>query len=111
MDLCRSDDAVISSHMAALNLIEQEGMHGLQGLFLEEIALCYAVIGDEEQFKHWGQRFVERCQVEDEEMTREIKGWLETEDRQRWKKWAWRKKQREREYPFVPISNTGRYIF
>ncbi|KAF8516572.1 hypothetical protein BU17DRAFT_76629 [Hysterangium stoloniferum] len=94
-DLCRSDDTVISSHLAALDLIDQEGMHGLQGLFLEEIALCYAVLGDEEQFKYWGQRFVERCRVEDDGMTREIRGWLEREDKRQWKKWAWRKKQQE----------------
>lgn len=91
-DLCREDDAVILSHQKALELIEQEGMHGLQINHLEPIALSYAVLGDEEQFRVWAQRVIEMWTVPDPERAAEFSGWLANP--QSMEKWGWRKKQR-----------------
>lgn len=94
-DLARADDVVLNSHFDALQLIEQEGMHGLQGIYLEEIALCYAILGDEDRFRMWAERLVRRCKVEDSKLANQFESYLD--DVRRFKRWAWRKVQRKRE--------------
>ncbi|KAF8882159.1 hypothetical protein CPB84DRAFT_1791070 [Gymnopilus junonius] len=83
-DLARADDLVISSHLEALSLIDKEGMQGLQNLFVEEIAMCYAILA----------KVVKLTRVEDPDLQRRFEDWLVDPER-RMKKWAWRKRQRE----------------
>ena len=95
-DLARPDDLVITSHLEALALIEQEGMHGMQLLFIEELAMCYASLGNVEEFKRWGERVIALAQVPDPLMAKKFEEWL-IDPKKRMKKWAWRKRQRESE--------------
>ncbi|EKM81254.1 hypothetical protein AGABI1DRAFT_56703, partial [Agaricus bisporus var. burnettii JB137-S8] len=92
-DLCRSDSTVISSHLQALSLISQENLHFLQHIFIEELVLSYAILGNHHEFEFWAKEFIEKCKVEDEERAKEFEGWLE--DRRRCRKWGWREKQRK----------------
>ncbi|KAF8806683.1 SET domain-containing protein [Phlegmacium glaucopus] len=92
-DLCRPDDLVISAHLEALALIDKEGLQGLQNLFMEEIAMCYAILGDEIEFRRWGQRVMQLSRVEDPPLAAKFEQWLEDPPRN-FKRWAWRKKQR-----------------
>jgi hypothetical protein len=94
-DLCRADDVVIKSHQEALALIEQEGIHGLQCLYMEEITLSYALLGDEVQFRDWAQKLLNLCTHQDPILAADLRKWLENPKSM--KKWAWRKKQRLRE--------------
>jgi len=91
-DLCRADDVVIKSHQEALALIEQEGVYGLQCLFMEEIMLSYALLGDEVQFRAWAQKLLNLCTYQDPELAVDLRKWLQNP--RLMKKWAWRKKQR-----------------
>ena len=91
-DLCRSDDAVIKSHERALELIEREGLHALQSHFIEEIALCYAVLGNEDAFRTWGRRLVALSRISDPELSSQFDGWVRNPSSM--KLWAWREKQR-----------------
>lgn len=68
-------------------------MHGLQGIYLEEIALCYAILGDEERFRMWAERLVRRCKVEDSRLANTFESYLD--DVRRFKRWAWRRVQRK----------------
>ncbi|KAF8970465.1 hypothetical protein BDZ97DRAFT_1791564 [Flammula alnicola] len=95
-DLARTDDLVISSHLEALELIEQEGMHGLQNLFIEEIAMCYSMLGDRDAFRAWGEKVVTLSRIEDPAAAKRFEEWL-VDPEKKMKKWAWRKKQRQRE--------------
>lgn len=94
-DLCRADDTVIQSHLRALELIDQEGMHGMQGIFLEEIALSYAILGQEVEFRIWAERVVELWKELDPEQSEEYTKYLANP--KSFKQWAWRKKQKLRE--------------
>ena len=96
-DLCRPDDLVISAHLEALKLIDKEGLQGLQNLFTEEIAMCYAILGDDAEFRRWGQMVVQLSRVEDPPLATKFEEWLEDPPK-KLKKWAWRKKQRMREF-------------
>ena len=96
-DLCRPDDLVIAAHLEALALIDKEGLQGLQNLFTEEIAMCYAILGDEVEFQRWGQRVVQLSRVEDPPLAAKFEGWLEDPPKN-FKRWAWRKKQRMRKF-------------
>lgn len=100
-DLARADDLVISSHLEALSLIEKEGMQGLQNLFVEEIAMCYAMLGDLDAFRDWGAKVVKLARVEDPDLARKFEVWL-VDPKRKMKKWAWRKRQREREWYSFP---------
>ncbi|KAF7315288.1 SET domain-containing protein [Mycena indigotica] len=55
-DMCRSDDVVIESSLRALELVRQEGLWGMQVPFMEDLALSYAVLGDEERFRVWAEK-------------------------------------------------------
>ena len=94
-DLCRPDDLVITAHLEALSLIDKEGLQGLQNLFTEEIAMCYAILGDEVEFRRWGRRIVQLTRVEDPPLAAKFEEWLEDPPK-KFKRWAWRKKQRMR---------------
>ena len=96
-DLCRPDDLVITAHLEALALIDKEGLQGLQNLFTEEIAMCYAILGEEEEFRRWGQRVVQLSRVEDPPLAAKFEEWLEDPPK-KFKRWAWRKKQRMRKF-------------
>ena len=98
-DLCRPDDLVINAHLEALALIDKEGLQGLQILFTEEIAMCYATLGEEVEFRRWGQRVVQLSRVEDPPLAAKFEEWLEDPPK-KFKKWAWRKKQRMRKFFF-----------
>ncbi|PPQ89261.1 hypothetical protein CVT25_001345 [Psilocybe cyanescens] len=93
-DLSRTDDVIITSHLEALALIDKEGMHGLQNLFIREIAMCYAMLGDLDAFRQWGERVVQLSQIEDSPVARKFEEWL-VDPPKLMKKWAWRKRQRE----------------
>ena len=95
-DLARPDDLVITSHLEALALMEREGMQGMQPIFIEELAMCYASLGDVDEFKKWGERVIALAQVGDPPMGKKFEEWLVDPER-RMKKWAWRKRQRESE--------------
>jgi hypothetical protein len=96
-DLCRPDDLVINAHLEALALIDKEGLHGLQNLFTEEIAMCYAILGDEVEFRRWGERIVQLSRVENPPLAAKFEEWLQ-DPPGKIKRWAWRKKQRMREF-------------
>ena len=99
-DLCRPDDLVINAHLEALALIDKEGLQGLQNLFTEEIAMCYAILGEEVEFRRWGQRVVQLSRVEDPPLAARFEEWLENPPK-KFKRWAWRKKQRMRKFFFL----------
>ncbi len=107
-DLCRSDDAVIKSHERALELIEREGLHALQCQFIEEIALCYAVLGNEDAFGTWGGRLAALSRIPDPELSSQFEGWVRNPSSM--KLWAWREKQRhqrKREDLFLWMRHTN----
>ncbi|KAJ7287013.1 hypothetical protein C8J57DRAFT_1282543 [Mycena rebaudengoi] len=93
MDICRADDAIIVSNLRALELIEQEGLYGLQVPFIEEIALSYAMLGDEDQFRMWAQKLVTLCAGQDPARATKFAGWIANPAS--YKKWGWRTKQRQ----------------
>lgn len=92
-DLARADDVVITEHLEALELIRLEGMEGLQNLFVEEIAMCYALLGDLDEFVRWGKMTVQLSRIEDPPVAARFEEWLVNPPK-RMKQWAWRKKQR-----------------
>ncbi|KAJ7647805.1 hypothetical protein FB45DRAFT_733633 [Roridomyces roridus] len=94
MDMCRSDDAVIVSSLRALDLIEQEGLYGMQVPFMEDIALSYAVLGDEQRFGEWAQKVVDLCAGQDPERAQKFASWIANP--QKYSRWGWRAKQRQR---------------
>ncbi|KAF8891860.1 hypothetical protein BD779DRAFT_1670803 [Infundibulicybe gibba] len=75
-----------------LELMEQEGMHGYMSLYLEEIAMCYAFLGDEKGFELWARRAMTLCAVPDPKQAADFARWLNNP--KSFKNWAWRKKQR-----------------
>jgi len=77
-------------------LVELEGVQSLQNLFIEEIAMAYATLGDVDEFRRWGQKLVQLSRVEDRATARKFENWLE-DPQKKVKKWAWRKMQKERE--------------
>ncbi|KAJ7140972.1 hypothetical protein C8R44DRAFT_762184 [Mycena epipterygia] len=91
-DMCRADDTVIAASLRALALIEQEGVYGLQVLFFEDIALSYAVLGDEARFRDWAQKIVDICAAQDPERAARFAGWMA--EPRTYKLWGWRAKQR-----------------
>lgn len=95
-DLCREDDLIIREHQEALALVELEGVQSLQNLFIEEIAMAYATLGNVNEFRRWGQKLVQLSRVEDRATARKFENWLE-DPQKKVKKWAWRKMQKERE--------------
>lgn len=96
-DLARVDDIVIREHLEALELIRLEGMEGLQNLFIEELAMCYAMLGDLEEFVRWGNLTQQLTKIEDPLVAERFGDWLVNPPK-RMKQWAWRKKQRQREF-------------
>jgi len=111
-DLCRSDDAVITSHLEALALTEEEGLQGYQALFVEELAKCYAILGDAVNFRLWAEKVVQLAQVEDVALQKEFLGYLEKPTRM--KAWGWRTKQRAqvkiRPDPMIDMESLSMYI-
>ena len=111
-DLCRSDDAVIVSHLEALALTEEEGLQGYQNLFVEELAKCYAILGDLDNFRLWAEKVVQLAQVEDVALRKEYLGYLEKPTRM--KAWAWRAKQRaqvkSRPDPMIDLEPLSLYF-
>ncbi|KAJ7503125.1 hypothetical protein B0H11DRAFT_619472 [Mycena galericulata] len=91
-DMCRADDTIIVSNLRALELIEQEGIYGMQVPFMEEIALSYAVLGDEPQFREWAQKVVDLCVGQDPKTAAKFAGWIAKPHT--YKRWGWRAKQR-----------------
>lgn len=100
-DMCRADDTIIVSNLRALALIDQEGLYGMQIPFMEEIALSYAVLGDEPQFREWAQKVVDLCAGQDPERAAKFSGWMA--DPHTYKQWGWRAKQRLSLYALSPI--------
>ncbi|KAK7033236.1 SET domain-containing protein [Favolaschia claudopus] len=92
MDMCRPDDTIIDSSLRALDLIEQEGLYGMQVPFIEDVALSYAVLGDESQFREWAQKIVDLCSGQDPTRAAKFARWIENP--QSYKEWGWRAKQR-----------------
>ncbi|KAF4616771.1 hypothetical protein D9613_008648 [Agrocybe pediades] len=93
-DLARADDVVISSYLEALSLSEKEGMHGLQNLFVEEIAMCYSALGDLDAFQKWAKKTIQLTKVEDPVRAARFEEWL-VDPPKKMKQWGWRKTQRE----------------
>ncbi|CAK5266075.1 unnamed protein product [Mycena citricolor] len=91
-DMCREDDVVIVSNLRALELIEQEGLHGMQVPFIEEIAMSYALLDDESNFRIWARKVVVLCAGQDPERAQKFSRWLENP--KSFKQWGWRAKQR-----------------
>jgi len=54
--------------------------------------MCYAILGDEAEFRRWGLRIVQLSRVEDPPLAAKFEEWLEDPPK-KIKKWAWRKKQ------------------
>ncbi|KAJ7198584.1 hypothetical protein GGX14DRAFT_536724 [Mycena pura] len=91
-DMCRADDTIIVSNLRALELIVQEGLYGMQVPFIEEIALSYAVLDDEPQFRVWAQKVVDLCLGQDPVRAVKFAGWIANP--RSYKQWGWRAKQR-----------------
>ncbi|KAG5640963.1 hypothetical protein DXG03_006524 [Asterophora parasitica] len=91
-DLCRADSFVLDSHFAALELIRREGLEGMESAFVREVCLCYAVLGEEGEFREWAGRLEGLSEVRDPGMAKEVRGWLG--DVKSVPKWGWRKKKR-----------------
>ncbi|KAJ3569477.1 hypothetical protein NP233_g5028 [Leucocoprinus birnbaumii] len=108
-DLCRADDTVTTSHRLALDLINQENAQFLQHIFLEELALCYAILGDEDEFRFWANEFIRKCGIEDPGRASELELWIENP--KRYKKWAWRQKQRDLQRKRAPSPVYGFSLF
>lgn len=96
--MCRADDDIIVSNLRALALVKQEGLYGMQVPFIEEIALSYAVLGDELRFREWAQQVVDLCAGQDPERASKFAGWMA--EPQSYKEWGWRAKQRLRRCSF-----------
>jgi hypothetical protein len=106
-DLTRSDDFLVQTHSIALGIIEAEEVHTVETIFLEELALGCALMGDEQGFKHWarkivsGGRWIDQMEIEGKETLAIDRGkwvwWLENPER-RVRKWGWRKRVEEGEY-------------
>lgn len=92
--MCKPDLFVVESHLAALRLIEEEGLEGMQGVFLVELALCYAALGEEEEFRKWAGRAVEFLGERQPEAVEELRGWLVHPGGN--KRWGWRRRERMR---------------
>ncbi|KAJ7725636.1 hypothetical protein DFH07DRAFT_758569 [Mycena maculata] len=93
-DLRAPDDALLSANTRALALIAQEGLHALQVPFLEEMALAYALLGDEARFREWAGHVVVLCAAQDPERAAEFAAWMKSPRTVRL--WGWRAKQRRR---------------
>lgn len=91
-DLGRADDTILAANLRALALIEQEGLHGLQVPFLEEIALSYALLGDAPLFRRWAQKLVDLCEAQDPDRAMEFAAWMANP--RTFRLWGWRRKQR-----------------
>ena len=65
----------------------------MQAVFVEEICLCWALLGEEAKFRKWAEKLMELSQVQDPALAREVKRWLENPQK-RVKRWGWRKKER-----------------
>ncbi|KAG6891018.1 hypothetical protein C0992_010991 [Termitomyces sp. T32_za158] len=94
-DLCRSDDFVLQSHMEALTLIEKEGLQGMASIFVRDVCLCWAMLGEEVEFKKWADKLLKLCDIRDPAMGQEVRRWL-IDPKVKVPKWGWRKKQRIR---------------
>ncbi|KAF8627517.1 hypothetical protein AX15_004393 [Amanita polypyramis BW_CC] len=94
-DLCRSDDAVTKSHERALHLIEKEGLHAIQTPFVEEIALCYAALGDEGAFREWAGRLVDLNRIQNPQLASRFEAWMGNPKSM--KTWGWRQNQRRQQ--------------
>ncbi|KAF5375551.1 hypothetical protein D9615_009159 [Tricholomella constricta] len=92
-DLCRADDFVLKSHMQALELIEKEGLQGMESAFVRDVCLCWAVLGEEAKFREWAKKLERLSDVRDVAMAREVRGWLQ-DPKGRVPKWGWRSKRR-----------------
>lgn len=103
---------MIVSHLEALALTEEEGLQGYQNLFVEELAKCYAILGDLDNFRLWAEKVVQLAQVEDVALRKEYLGYLEKPTRM--KAWAWRAKQRaqvkSRPDPMIDLEPLSLYF-
>ncbi|KAG6910419.1 hypothetical protein DXG01_010774 [Tephrocybe rancida] len=57
-DICKADDFVLKSHMEALTLIEKEGLQGMESVFVRDVCLSWAMLGDEAEFRKWAGRLL-----------------------------------------------------
>ena len=83
--------------MEALELVEREGLYMIQAVFVEEICLCWALLGEEAKFRGWAEKLLELSQVQDPALAREVKKWLENPQK-KVRRWGWRKKERLRKF-------------
>jgi len=109
-DLTRSADFLVQTHSIALGIIEAEKVYAVETIFLEELALGRALMGDEQGFKHWASKIVTGGRWIDQMETDSVEGkealamdrakwvwWLENPVR-RVRKWGWRKRVEEGDY-------------
>ncbi|KAK2464448.1 hypothetical protein APHAL10511_003596 [Amanita phalloides] len=89
------DQHEIESHEGAMELIEREGLHALQRDFIEEIALCHAVLGNEEAFWSWGMRLIDLARIPDPQLASRFETWINSTKSM--KIWAWRRNQRQQQ--------------
>ncbi|PFH45594.1 hypothetical protein AMATHDRAFT_8946 [Amanita thiersii Skay4041] len=102
-DLCRADDAIIKSHQRALELIERESLQALQVPFIEEIALCYAVLGEKENFRVWGKKVVDLSRIANPGFATQFERW--TDNPESMKQWAWRRKQQSQRTRYIKFND------
>jgi hypothetical protein len=113
--LARADEFLAEKHSWALGLVEEEQVWAVEGVFLEEMGLGCALMGDRDGFRAWAKKvidagqwvgqvgeFPEGGEVKEKENWRKWVWWLENPEK-RAKRWGWRKKMREGEYLFTPL--------
>lgn len=81
--------------MEALTLIDKEGLQGMASAFVRDVCLCWAMLGEEIEFKKWAEKLLKLCDVRDPAMGQEVRGWL-IDPKVKVPKWGWRKNQRIR---------------
>lgn len=112
-DITRSDDFLAQAHSTALDIIEAEEVYAVEGIFLEDLALASALLGDKQGFMYWamkivsGGRWIDQMEInvegksERKEMfvadRRKWLWWLEKPEK-KVKKWGWRKRAKEGVY-------------
>ncbi|KAG6832082.1 hypothetical protein H0H87_002910 [Tephrocybe sp. NHM501043] len=92
-DLCKADDFVLKTHMEALALIEKEGLQGMESSFVRDVCSCWAMLGEEREYRIWAERLIKLSQVRDPVLAQEVMESL-SDPASKVQKWGWRKKQK-----------------
>ncbi|KAJ7032711.1 hypothetical protein C8F04DRAFT_958429 [Mycena alexandri] len=102
-----------AANLRALALAEQEGLDALRVMLAEEIALGFALLGDEARFRVSAAQVVELCEGYDPVRATEFRAWVAS-PQTTFRLWGWRAKQRLRGFnslvlPISPANSDDRF--